>query len=86
MVAWQGKYLNSGCSTIAKTIVVQPWCQLLALSFGEIISTSPQQSGTHIKKGSGSRQNGIQNKFNPFWFCLKVHGDTSSSHVGFWHF
>ena len=66
MVAWQGKYLNSGCSTMAKTIVFQPWCQLLALSFGEKISMSPQQSGTQIKKGSDSGIIGIQNKFDPF--------------------
>lgn len=51
---------------MAKTIVFQPWCQLLALSFGEKISMSPQQSGTHIKKGSDSGIIRIQNKFDPF--------------------
>ena len=55
------------CSGMAKTKVFQSSHKLPTLPLKEIIfATSPQQTGTQIKKKSGSEQKGIQSTFKPF--------------------
>lgn len=52
---------------MAKTKVFQSSHKLPTLPLKEIIlATSPQQTGTQIKKESGSEQKGIQSTFKPF--------------------
>lgn len=52
---------------MAKTKVFQSSHKLRTLPLKEIIfATSPQQTGTQIKKESGSEQKGIQSTFKPF--------------------
>ena len=67
-VGWQGKFLSSRCSRMAKTIL-QSWSQLLVMSLEE--RKFLQDLGKlvlNFKKESNSEKNGVQSKFNPFQF------------------
>ena len=67
-VGWQGKFLSSRCSRMAKTIL-QSWSQLLVMSLEERkFLQDPGKLVLNFKKESNSEKNGAQSKFNPFKF------------------
>ena len=67
-VGWQGKFLSSRCSRMAKTIL-QSWSQLLVMSLEERkFLQDPGKLVLNFKKESNSEKNGVQSKFNSFQF------------------